>query len=283
MLETVPAFVALNFEVSATRRLAALQRELQALPAAPAAGSVCWLSPVNLRIVVRYLGTIDAALAPGLLDPLREIAAASSPVRVQLGPVEGFPDPESARLLITQVGDPSGALAELVARIESVVAGLGLLPATHPFVAHVTLGRLESPACIGPWLAGSEPLNLESRLTELAAYLHVQKRAGTEHVALDRFPLTPALRGSQRPSKAPKASQRPSRRPRPEPTAPQQQAIPGPPRVPAISLPGQGSAAPQPPVVPAPPGAAAALAGPPTDASTARAAGDGLPPEDEWG
>lgn len=293
MIETVPAFVAVNFEIAASRRLAGVQRDLQAAASATRAS---WVSPTNLRLVLRNIGRIDPSLSPGIVDPLRETAAAMPPVRLQFGPVSAFPDPERARLIIVDVSDPTGALLDLSAKVDRLLAQLGLAPPSEPFHPHVTLARLEEAAPVGPWLGSLEPLSLEARLTEVVVYLHTQKRPGSEHTALDRFALAPLPRTSQRPSRAPKQpSQRPSKRPRPDPAAPRQDAIPAPPRLPSISVP----AAQSPVSAPAPAPAATQTVVQPvadsqevqTDSKDARtrssilppAVEAALPPDDDWG
>lgn len=318
MFESVRAFIALQTEIGAARRLAALQRDLLASPALPPV-PIAWTSPANLRIDLRYLGRLEASVLPAILDPVRELVSPLPPLRIQIGPLAAFPSAQSARLIITQVTDPSGTLPDLVARLDALMDRLGLPAARTPFQPHFTLARLRDATDVQAWLASVELPLLEARLTECSIHRQQQKRPGGEHIAFDRFPLAPALMRPQRPSRAPKASQRPSRRPprTADGTPPVRQDIPGPPRMPGFDQPAgpelvenaparlrepeapQQPPIPQPPASPAaapPPAPASPAAAPPAPASPAAApppapagssilppAPDGLPPEDDWG
>jgi 2'-5' RNA ligase len=236
MLETVPAFLAVNFEVGVGRKLAAIQKSLQTAPSMPAS-KISWVSPANFNIVLRHLGRIDPALAPGILDPLRLLAAGLPTIRVQLGPLRAFPSPDRARLIVVQAMDPAGLLLELAAKIEQLLSELGIPPAIHPLHPHVTLARLDEPTMVEAWISAIDALSIETRLTDVAAYQHTQRRPGTEHTVLDRFALAPPPRPSLRPSRAPKqTSQRPSKRPKADASTSRADAIPAPPRLPSIPL-----------------------------------------------
>ncbi|MBI5535421.1 MAG: RNA 2',3'-cyclic phosphodiesterase [Deltaproteobacteria bacterium] len=290
MIETVTAFLAVNFEIAAARKLAAVQRELQA---APSAVHASWISPTNLRVVLRNIGRIDPALAPSILDPLRETAAALPPVRLQLGPLSAFPSVDRARLVIVDVSDPTAGLADLCTKVDQLLTQIGLAAPGSPFHPHVTLARLQEAAPVAAWLGSLDPLSIEARLTEVVVYLHTQKRPGAEHTALDRFPLAPPPRASQRPSRAPKQpSQRPSKRPRSDANAPRPEAIPAPPRVPSFPAPAAqplpGVAAPAPTSPPSPsqnlPASGQGQAAPRTPSSILPPAVEAaLPPDDDWG
>jgi RNA 2',3'-cyclic 3'-phosphodiesterase len=286
MLESVPAFLALNLEVAACRRLAALQRDLRTAPTVPS--GLCWISPTNLRIVLRSLGTVDPALSPAVLDPVREWIAGVPPIRLLLGPVAAFPSAEKAKLITVQIGEGAAALHELAERVGSLLSDLGLPPQKQPFHPHLTLARLVEPVDVQGWFGSVPAFSCDARVTELAAYVHAQKRAGAEHVAIDRFAFAPPPRTSQRPSKAPRQpSQRPSKRPKLDGAAPRADDIPSPPRVPNIPMPSAPADAPVPdaPTAAAQPQAPAAQPSQPAARSSILppALEASLPPDDEWG
>lgn len=289
MLESVPAFLAVNLDVAACRRLAALQRDLRAIPGQPA--GVSWTSPTNLRVVLRFLGAFDPSMSPALLDPLREWVAAASPIRVALGPLDAFPSAQRARLVVVQLTD-AVSLGELADRVQRMLGELGVAAPKQPFHPHVTLARLLEPADVQAWIGAAPSFSCEARTTELAAYVHAQRRVGAEHVAIDRFGFAPPPRPSQRPSKAPRQpSQRPSKRPKPDAAAARMDKIPSPPRVPSIpGAPGvEGDRAPvqQPAAPPGLPAVAAApeagLQAPARSSNLPAAVEAALPPDEDWG
>jgi len=288
MFESVRVLIALQAEVAAMRKLAALQRTLQSSPAIPKL-AVAWTSAANLRIPLRALRPIDPALTPALLAPLRDLASPLPPLRLQLGPLSAFPAPDRARLITVDVADPGAVLKDLIARLDALLDSLGCVVETGPFVPHLTLARLPEPCDAQQWLASVEPISLETRITECSLHSHTQLRTGGEHVAIDRFPLAHQPQRSQRPSKAPKPSQRPSRKPprSPEPGTARDE-IPAAPRVPSIPVPG---ATPE-PQLPQPQAGTGTAPEPPARESLSSQSSsilppapprDDLPPEDDWG
>jgi len=243
MLDSIRAFIAVNLEIGAIRRVNALQRSLRSSPEAPA-GKVAWVAPPNLHITLRFLGNIDPALAPALADGIREHVSASPPIRIQLAGLEAYPRQEHARLLFVDVQDASGAFTEFAQRIEALAQSVGFQPETRPFRAHLTLGRLEEPADVTRWFASLGRSELaEAVVTECVLYHGEVERPGAEFTAIERvgFNAPPAVRShrprSRQPSHRPKARSKP-----PASTARARAAddIPPPPRLPNLSSDGEG-------------------------------------------
>jgi 2'-5' RNA ligase len=301
MLASTRALIAVNLDVASVRKLADIQRTLRASPLAPCSG-VTWICPASLFVPVRDLGIVDTALAPALLDPVRELIVAQAPLQVHLGPIGSFPDPSLARIIMVEATEPSGVLVQLADRLGVLAASLGLPPDRHLFRPHVTLARLPEPMDTSAWLASVDaPPVGDARITECVCYRDEILRPGFEHTVLGRFAWpVPQPARSQRPSRAPKASQRPSRRPR---TAEGSvlatgTGIPPPPKLPSMQPPelepgrasggsavqplGQSQSAPE---------AAATQDGPVGSGPVRRSSESllppavqaALPPDDEWG
>lgn len=241
MLETIRAFVAVNIEIGAVRRIAAVQRSLRTCPTAPP-GKISWVSPPNLHITLRSFGEIDRSLAPAVADGLRTIVDASKEMRLQLTGIEAYPSRQAGRLLIVDTDDSSGTLQTVAVRIEQLAQSFGLPPEKRPFRAHLTLARMADPTDVAQWFAAIGQVNLgEARAVECVLYESELERPGGEYVALERIPFVVSQPGrSQRPQKPTRQT---SQRPKPKSKAPPldptstdraQGAIPPPPKVPSI-------------------------------------------------
>jgi len=243
MLETLRAFIALNLEIGATRRLGVLQRSLRTSHEAPTS-RVAWVSPANLHLTLRCLGHMDQALAPAVGDALREIVAACAPMRVQLNNLSAFPRQDHARLLLVNAKEPSGALAKLAEDVEALAQRFGFPADDRPFHAHVILGRMAEPVDVTRWFASLGRSDLaDAQVSECVLYHDLVDNPGAEFSALQRLALrVPASGRSNRPRSG-HPSQRPKSRskpPRETASAPRDDQIPPPPKVPNLDPGDQG-------------------------------------------
>jgi 2'-5' RNA ligase len=240
MLETLRAFVALNLEISAVRRIIALQRSLRSSPEVPT-DPIAWVAPTNLHISLRSLGQIDVAMAPALADALRESLRTLPPVRLQLAGPGAFPGPSLARILLVDATEIPESLRDMAERIEQLATSFGLHPDPRPFRPHVVLGRTNTPIDVTRWFASLGRADLpDANATECVLYSGLAESAGAEsagaeYPALARVALAhPQPARSQRPRPSRSPSQRPKPRSKP-PAAPARDTspdIPGPPKVP---------------------------------------------------
>ncbi len=235
MLETLRAFVALNLEIAAVRRIIALQRSLRSSPEVPT-DPIAWVAPTNLHISLRSLGQIDVAMAPALADALRESLRTLPPVRLQLAGPGAFPGTSLARILLVDATEIPEPLRDMAERIEQLAASFGLHPDPRPFRPHVVLGRTSTPIDVTRWFASLGRADLpDANATECVLYSGSAESAGAEYPALARVALAlPQPARSQRPRPSRSPSQRPKPRSKP-PTAPARDTspdIPGPPKVP---------------------------------------------------
>lgn len=254
MLETVRAFIALNLEVAAIRRVAALQKTLRTSLAAPP-GRVAWVSPANMHLTMRFLGAIDPELAPALGDGMRKLVENLPPMTLELGPLDAFPSKSRARVLIVGVTEATGALQDLAGRMEAFARTMGFAPEQRPFRAHLTLGRAREPMTVEAWYAAAGNVALgEALATDVVLYSSELKRAGAEYTALQRVALAMPQRG-QRSARSTRTSHRPrSRSKAPPATEAEPVVIPGPPGLPSMDPKAKAKRNDEPEQPPTPPG-----------------------------
>ena len=201
MLDTLRAFVAVNLDIAAARRVIALQRALRASSEAPTE-KIAWVPPANLHIGIRTFGHIDAAFAPAIADALRALVRELQTAFLTLVGPTAFPRKTQARLLLVDASAGSSVLRDLTERVDKLATSVGLELHTKPFSPHIVLARLSQPVDATSWFASmgrAEPF--EATATECVLYDGATLPAGAEYRALARIVLTGSAhqQRSQRP------------------------------------------------------------------------------------
>jgi 2'-5' RNA ligase len=183
-METMRAFLALNLEVASIRRVAELGHVLRKRARVPDAS---WIAATKLHITLKFFGAIDVGLTPAIIDAVRPLAEVEIAPRVRFAKVTGFPDEESARVLVLEMNDRAGDLARLFVEVERRVDAIGFAREERPYRPHLTLARFKTPTDIRAFCdtAGS-PGKGEALVTELVLYRSDLSSAGAEYVPLLR-------------------------------------------------------------------------------------------------
>jgi 2'-5' RNA ligase len=147
-------------------------------------GSVRWVGPENLHVTLAFLGDVDEARLPDVVERIARALDGTEPFATRLGGLGAFPSRGDVRVVWVGLEEGTKELAALASRIErTLVAGGYLAPSERPFAAHVTLGRPKEARGFG-------------RLRELLASLSFASNAQRlEEVTLAESRLTP--RGAQ--------------------------------------------------------------------------------------
>ncbi|MBP9084768.1 MAG: RNA 2',3'-cyclic phosphodiesterase [Kofleriaceae bacterium] len=116
---------------------------------------VRWVEPVNYHITLAYLGWARPHAADAIHDVIDDICCDQAPFELRIGKLGGFADENAASVIWAGVEDASGALERLANAARMRASELGFTMDPRPFVAHVTLGRLNPPGAISdlilPW------------------------------------------------------------------------------------------------------------------------------------
>ena len=190
MMDTLRAFIAINLEVTAIRRVTAAQRALRSSRAI-VGEKISWVAAPNMHVTLRFLGNeVDSALIPALADGLRDLLEPLPPMHLSLGPISAFPSVKRARIVMVEIQDPDGRLDELASQVEQLVQSLGIPPERRPFHAHLTLARIRKAADVTRWFADLGPHRLgQAWATECTIYESTLSPTGAEYRALRRFAL----------------------------------------------------------------------------------------------
>jgi len=178
----------------------ALSRLVALLRVRPGADRVRWAPAENLHVTLRFLGNVDAAVVPTLLETLARETARVAPLDLQLGAPKLFPSSRRPRVVALAVGPEAPLQALALAALRGVVAA-GLPGETRPFRPHLTLGRIRDRR--GGRLdrtpdvtVSDTPVPDPVRVDEIVLYRSELQRSGARHTSLGRVPLGDAAGGS---------------------------------------------------------------------------------------
>jgi RNA 2',3'-cyclic 3'-phosphodiesterase len=148
----------------------------------PLAGGlpVAWVAPENFHITLKFLGGIDEARVPPIVDALRAAAAGHRAFALEIRGLGAFPAPTRPRVLWAGVTGGGEALMALAGAVDAALAGLGFEHEARAFAAHVTLARVREPRRVPP-------------LADAIDRAGAQRFGGPliDHVALVRSDLSP--------------------------------------------------------------------------------------------
>jgi 2'-5' RNA ligase len=105
---------------------------------------VKWVEEENLHLSLKFLGNLDEDASDRLKGLLGVEALAWSAMDLTYGGVGTFPERGAPRVIWAGCTGEIGKLAALAAAIERCAEQVGVPREHHPFVAHLTLGRVRS-------------------------------------------------------------------------------------------------------------------------------------------
>jgi 2'-5' RNA ligase len=137
--DAMRAFIAFELPTEFTRLAADLQARLQRQGL-----KMRWVRPGNIHLTLRFLGEIPSEQSCALAQAMGTAAAGSAPIQLSAQGLGVFPSPRKPRVLWIGLGGQTDRLGQLVARLESELASLGIAREDRPFKAHLTLARIQT-------------------------------------------------------------------------------------------------------------------------------------------
>ena len=136
--KTMRTFIAVPMSQQCHDLLGDLQGKMR-----PLGADVRWVATSSIHLTLKFLGEIDPALVPRLVDSLRNSSAGVSPFKLRLQGLGGFPNVRSPRVIWCGVEGETDRLLLLQEKVEKACADLGFTPENRPFHPHLTLGRVQ--------------------------------------------------------------------------------------------------------------------------------------------
>ena len=165
-----------------------VSRVVERLRRLPGGDEVRWVPRENLHVTLRFLGNIDPALAPELLECVGRETSALAPFELTLTGVSLFPSPKRPRVVAYELA-PEAPLAGLAAAVERGVVAAGLPAEARPFRPHLTLGRIRERRTRFHVTASDTGLPDALPVSDAVLYQSQLKRSGALHTSLGRAPL----------------------------------------------------------------------------------------------
>jgi len=128
-------FVAVPLSQPCHELLAELQGKMR-----PLGTDVRWVAISSIHLTLKFLGEIDPALVPKMVESLKN-ATSESPFKLRLHGLGGFPNLRSPRVIWCGIEGDADRLITLQKKVEVACAELGFPPENRPFHPHLTLGR----------------------------------------------------------------------------------------------------------------------------------------------
>ena len=107
---------------------------------------VRWASAEALHLTLKFLGDVEPARLPELEGGLGAAVARSRPFTLELRGAGAFPSPQRPRVVWVGVGAGAAAAQTLAGDVDAAASGLGFAPEARAFAAHLTVGRVRTPA-----------------------------------------------------------------------------------------------------------------------------------------
>ena len=137
-------FVSVEPAIPVVDRLSLLQDEC-AHAIKSAHGAARWTPAPHIRLNLKVMQNLEAGAAQRVREMLEDFAKALAPFSFESKGTQWMHDPGMAKLLTTQVHDPSGTLEALQQHIDQAADHIGFQRDTHPWKPHILLGRLATP------------------------------------------------------------------------------------------------------------------------------------------
>ncbi|HCA58596.1 MAG TPA: RNA 2',3'-cyclic phosphodiesterase [Blastocatellia bacterium] len=149
---------------------------------------VSWVRAENLHITLRFYGEVEEPRLPAIAGAARLAAAAAERFSIEVGDPGTF----GTKVLFLSIHDDEGKLRHLNTEIEAASAAAGLKAERLSFKPHLTLARMRSGKGVGPLVEaflGEDFLAMEFEVREMVLYESRLSPAGSQYLAIERFPL----------------------------------------------------------------------------------------------
>lgn len=102
-----------------------------------------WVERENLHLTLKFLGDVDEDQVARLRELLAGEAPQWKPLHLQYGGIGTFPDRGVPRVVWAGATGDIERLAGLAAAVERHAESVGVPRERHPFIAHLTIGRVK--------------------------------------------------------------------------------------------------------------------------------------------
>ena len=114
-MDTIRTFIAIKIPAAVQEKLGAIQDKLRKADA-----QVSWVKPDSIHLTLKFLGDIEEAQIPAILEAMQASAKTVKPFQLQIGYAGAFPNMSFPRVIwIGVTDDDGGSLKALEADLSS--------------------------------------------------------------------------------------------------------------------------------------------------------------------
>lgn len=132
-------FIAIELNKEIKEALSGIQKKIKTMPE-----DVKWVAPHNIHLTLKFLGEVDEAKIPKIIQSIKEAAIQFKPFRVALADIGVFPNLKFPRIIWIGIEEGKEKLEELAKFLENLLARLKFPKEKRSFSPHLTLGRIKS-------------------------------------------------------------------------------------------------------------------------------------------
>jgi 2'-5' RNA ligase len=150
-----------------------------------------WSRDRALHLTLKFVGDVEEADVPGLVDAVRRAASRCRPFAFDTRGVGAFPSPRRPRVIWVGVV-PVDAMFVLQAELESELAALGVPREERRWSPHITVGRIRDPEGSGDLETTLAALRCPEEtvaVSEVLVMKSVLSPSGAIHEPIARVPL----------------------------------------------------------------------------------------------
>ena len=143
-----------------------------------------WVPPANYHLTAAFLGAVDEARIPEVLDAVRGTTAGTPRFAIELARLGGFPTALRPRVVWLGPAATSPPFAALCGAIRNALGAHGF-PFEQDAAPHVTLARADGTAALPPLAVPPTRLEVDA----VVVYRSILDPKPTRHEPIERFPL----------------------------------------------------------------------------------------------
>lgn len=139
MAESVRTFVAVEVPAEVGDGVYEIQERLKALPALH---NLRWVDPFDSHITIKFLGDVEVARLPAIVEALDGVAENWEPFEVRLEGLGAFPNVLRPNSFWLGVVEGEKAFTHLYNAVEVALKRVGIKAERRAFLPHLTLARV---------------------------------------------------------------------------------------------------------------------------------------------
>jgi 2'-5' RNA ligase len=162
-----------------------------------------WVPPAGYHVTLKFLGWTRPEAIEAVVDAIDRVAVGARAFTFKTARLGAFDSVDKATVVWAGVEEPTGALAQLAASLETALEAIGYAPEARPYHPHVTLARLREIRAVKDLvLPVAEQMFGDTRIDAVTLFESETKPAGSVYKEISRIDFKPARTDAERQTRA---------------------------------------------------------------------------------